>query len=57
MKVAIIGLGLIGGSIARRLRGFHNCTATVNRENCQYIVLIKLCISGQTGKMNGGFLQ
>lgn len=26
MKIAIIGLGLIGGSIARRLRGFHNCT-------------------------------
>lgn len=26
MKIAIIGLGLIGGSMARRLRGFHNCT-------------------------------
>ena len=25
MKIAIIGLGLIGGSMARRLRGFHNC--------------------------------
>lgn len=25
MKIAIIGLGLIGGSIARRLRGFHDC--------------------------------
>ena len=32
MKIAIIGLGLIGGSIARRLRGFHNCTiAAYNR--------------------------
>ncbi len=33
MKVAIIGLGLIGGSIARRLRGFHGgCTvAAYNR--------------------------
>lgn len=26
MKIAIIGLGLIGGSMARRLRGFRNCT-------------------------------
>lgn len=25
MKTAILGLGLIGGSVARRLRGFHNC--------------------------------
>lgn len=32
MKIAIIGLGLIGGSIARRLRGFHSCTiAAYNR--------------------------
>lgn len=32
MKIAIIGLGLIGGSIARRLRGFHDCTiAAYNR--------------------------
>lgn len=32
MKIAIIGLGLIGGSIARRLSGFHNCTiAAYNR--------------------------
>lgn len=32
MKISIIGLGLIGGSIARRLRGFHNCTiAAYNR--------------------------
>ena len=26
MRIAIIGLGLIGGSIARRLRGFKDCT-------------------------------
>ena len=25
MKITIIGLGLIGGSLARRLRGFHGC--------------------------------
>lgn len=32
MKIAIIGLGLIGGSMARRLRGFHDCTiAAYNR--------------------------
>lgn len=26
MRIAIIGLGLIGGSMARRLRGFNDCT-------------------------------
>lgn len=32
MKIAIIGLGLIGGSLARRLHGFHDCTvAAYNR--------------------------
>lgn len=32
MKISIIGLGLIGGSMARRLRGFHDCTiAAYNR--------------------------
>lgn len=32
MKIAIIGLGLIGGSMARRLHGFRNCTiAAYNR--------------------------
>lgn len=32
MKIAIIGLGLIGGSLARRLRGFHDCEiAAYNR--------------------------
>lgn len=32
MKIAIIGLGLMGGSMARRLRGFHDCTiAAYNR--------------------------
>lgn len=32
MKIAIIGLGLIGGSIARRLRGFRDCEiAAYNR--------------------------
>lgn len=32
MKISIIGLGLMGGSIARRLRGFHDCTiAAYNR--------------------------
>lgn len=32
MKIAIIGLGLMGGSLARRLHGFHGCTiAAYNR--------------------------
>lgn len=41
MKVAIIGLGLIGGSIARRLRGFHNCTIAAYNRTAQTILLAK----------------
>ena len=39
MKVAIIGLGLIGGSIARRLRGFHNCTVAAYNRTPETILL------------------
>lgn len=28
MNITVVGLGLIGGSVARRLRGFKNCTIT-----------------------------
>ncbi len=41
MKAAIIGLGLIGGSIARRLRGFHNCTIAAYNRTAQTILLAK----------------
>lgn len=41
MKVAIIGLGLIGGSIARRLRGFHNCTIAAYNRTAETIMLAK----------------
>ncbi len=41
MKVAIIGLGLIGGSIARRLRGFHNCTIAAYNRTAETILLAK----------------
>ena len=41
MKVAIIGLGLIGGSIARRLRGFHNCTVAAYNRTAQTLLLAK----------------
>lgn len=41
MKIAIIGLGLIGGSIARRLRGFHNCTITAYNRTAETIMLAK----------------
>ncbi len=40
MKVAIIGLGLIGGSIARRLRGFHNCNFRI-QPNIETVLLAK----------------
>ncbi len=41
MKVAIIGLGLIGGSIARRLRGFHNCTIAAYNRTAETLLLAK----------------
>lgn len=41
MKAAIIGLGLIGGSIARRLRGFHNCTIAAYNRTAETILLAK----------------
>ncbi|MDD6483592.1 MAG: prephenate dehydrogenase/arogenate dehydrogenase family protein [Clostridiales bacterium] len=41
MKIAIIGLGLIGGSIARRLRGFHDCTIAAYNRTYETLVLAK----------------
>lgn len=41
MKIAIIGLGLIGGSIARRLKGFHNCTVSAYNRTVETIMLAK----------------
>lgn len=41
MKIAIIGLGLIGGSIARRLRGFHNATVAAYNRTAETILLAK----------------
>lgn len=41
MKTAIIGLGLIGGSIARRLRGFHNCTIAAYNRTADTLLLAK----------------
>lgn len=41
MKTAIIGLGLIGGSIARRLRGFHNCTIAAYDRTADTLLLAK----------------
>ena len=39
MKIAIIGLGLIGGSIARRLRGFKNCKIAAYNRTYETLVL------------------
>lgn len=41
MKIAIIGLGLIGGSIARRLRGFRNCTVAAYNRTAKTLALAK----------------
>lgn len=41
MKIAVIGLGLIGGSIARRLRGFHNAHVAGLDTDRQTLVLAR----------------
>ncbi len=41
MRIAIIGLGLIGGSIARRLRGFHNCSVIAYNRSEEPLELAK----------------
>lgn len=41
MKIAIIGLGLIGGSIARRLRGFHDALVSAYNRTAETILLAK----------------
>lgn len=41
MKIAIIGLGLIGGSIARRLRGFHNAHVSAYNRSQKSLDLAK----------------
>ncbi len=50
MKIAIIGLGLIGGSIARRLRGFHECTIAAYNRTAETLLLAK-----QDGVIDEGF--
>lgn len=41
MEIAIIGLGLIGGSIARRLRGFHNARVKAYNRSKEVLELAK----------------
>lgn len=54
MKIAIIGLGLIGGSIARRLRGFHNCTIAAYNRTAETIMLAKHDGAIDEGSTNPG---
>lgn len=54
MKIAIIGLGLIGGSIARRLRGFHNCTVAAYNRTAETILLAKQDGAIDEGSSNPG---
>lgn len=41
MNITVVGLGLIGGSIARRLRGFHNAHITAMDKNQKSLSLAK----------------
>lgn len=41
MRIAIIGLGLIGGSLARRLHGFHNAEVVAYNRTPQTLVVAK----------------
>lgn len=50
MKIAIIGLGLIGGSLARRLHGFHNAKITAYNRTAQTLVTAK-----QDGAIDEGY--
>lgn len=54
MKIAIIGLGLIGGSIARRLRGFHNCTIAAYNRTPETLLLAKQDGAIDEGSSNAG---
>lgn len=50
MKIAIIGLGLIGGSIARRLKGFHNCVISAYNRTPETLLLAR-----QDGAIDEGY--
>ncbi|MEE1223981.1 MAG: prephenate dehydrogenase/arogenate dehydrogenase family protein [Clostridia bacterium] len=50
MKIAIIGLGLIGGSMARRLRGFHNCRICAYNRTPETLLLAR-----QDGVIDEGY--
>lgn len=41
MRITIIGLGLMGGSLARRLRGFHDCTIAAYNRSEEALTLAK----------------
>ncbi len=50
MRIAIIGLGLIGGSLARRLHGFHNAEIVAYNRTAQTLVVAK-----QDGAIDEGY--
>ena len=50
MKIAIIGLGLIGGSLARRLHGFHDAQIVAYNRTPQTLVIAK-----QDGAIDEGY--
>jgi len=50
MRIAVIGLGLIGGSLARRLHGFHNAEIVAYNRTPQTLVVAK-----QDGSIDEGY--
>lgn len=50
MKIAIIGLGLIGGSMARRLHGFRDCKIVAYNRSPESLILAK-----QDGAIDEGY--
>ena len=50
MKIGIVGLGLIGGSMARRLRGFHNCRICAYNRTPETLLLAR-----QDGVIDEGY--
>lgn len=50
MKITIVGLGLIGGSMARRLRGFHDCKICAVNRTAETLLLAK-----QDGVIDEGY--
>lgn len=52
MIITVVGLGLIGGSVSRRLRGFHNCIIRGVDKNTDTLILAK-----KDGSIDEGYTE